>query len=239
MAATKPLDLPATADRPAIQPAPKRRPFGVRLWLALMFAAIGILTGSTVYLFVAETSQQAAEDRASEVAQGQSLQLASELGATKIKNAGKVIAQYRNDAFAAWYFNRRNLLKTQRDIAIASQTLASVPNQREARRTALSGQPYATELEGGLTVVGQPVFRNDHLGGALLVQADRPAEVFDALADPALPAAHGAGDRCGRRRDHRLPRRQPDHLAGQAACRRRPPHRRRRSEPAVARARTR
>ena len=38
-----PPELPVTADRPAIQPIRKRRPFGVRLWLGLMFSAIGIL----------------------------------------------------------------------------------------------------------------------------------------------------------------------------------------------------
>ncbi len=92
-----------------------------------------------------------------------------------------MIAQYRNDAFAGWYFNLRDHLKTQRDIAIASQTLAQVPNQREARRVALRGAQYVNEHEGGLTVVGLPVFRNGRRGGALLVQADRPAEVADAL----------------------------------------------------------
>ncbi len=176
-----PLELPATADRPAIQPNPPRRPFGVRLWLALMFAAIGILTGTTVYLFVSETSQQAAEDRSSEVALGRASQLAVELGQHKVKDAGKIIAKYRNDAFAAWYFNRENDLKTQRYIPIANQTLSEVPSQREARRVAGRQQQYVNELEGGLTVVGYPIFRDDRFGGRLLVQADRPTEVNDAL----------------------------------------------------------
>ncbi len=49
-------ELPVTADRPEIRAIRSKRPFGVRLWLALMFAAIGILTGTTVYLFVSGSS---------------------------------------------------------------------------------------------------------------------------------------------------------------------------------------
>ena len=52
-----PPELPVTADRPAIQPVRKRRLFGVRLWLALMFAAIGILTGTAVYVFFSGSSE--------------------------------------------------------------------------------------------------------------------------------------------------------------------------------------
>src|SRR5664279_2292817 len=63
-------ELPVTADRPAIQPTRTRRPFGVRLWLALMFAAIGILTGTSVYIFVSGSSENAAESRSADLAAG-------------------------------------------------------------------------------------------------------------------------------------------------------------------------
>ena len=43
-----PPELPVTADRPALEPVRSRRALGVRLWLALMFSAIGILAGTTV-----------------------------------------------------------------------------------------------------------------------------------------------------------------------------------------------
>jgi hypothetical protein len=59
MASLSPSDLPSTGERPAIQPIRPNRPFGVRLWLALMFAAIGILTGASVYLFVSASSRGA------------------------------------------------------------------------------------------------------------------------------------------------------------------------------------
>ena len=53
-----------------------RRVFGVRLWLALMFAAIGILTGTTVYLVVSGSSENAAENRAADLAAGRTGRLA-------------------------------------------------------------------------------------------------------------------------------------------------------------------
>ena len=108
MASLSPPDLPSTSERPAIQPIRPSRPFGVRLWLALMFAAIGILTGTSVYLFVSESSQSAAEERATQLAQGRALDLASDLGITPQGEAGQVVAQYRSDSFAAWVFDPNN-----------------------------------------------------------------------------------------------------------------------------------
>ena len=70
-----PPELPVTADRPAIQPVRKRRPFGVRLWLGLMFSAIGILTGATVYIVVSGSSESAAESRTSDLAVGRTLRV--------------------------------------------------------------------------------------------------------------------------------------------------------------------
>ena len=60
------------APVPTIQ---KRRPFGVRLWLGLMFSAIGILTGATVYIVVAGSSEGAAESRSQDLAVGRTLRV--------------------------------------------------------------------------------------------------------------------------------------------------------------------
>ena len=68
-------ELPVTADRPAIQPTPRRRVFGVRLWLALMFSAVGILTGTSVYIFVSGSSENAAENRSADLAAGRTFRL--------------------------------------------------------------------------------------------------------------------------------------------------------------------
>lgn len=185
MSSLGPPDLPSTAERPPIQAIKAKRPFGVRLWLALMFAAIGILTGTSVYLFVSESSEGAAEDRATQLAQGRALDLATDLGSRPAGEAGQVVSSYRSDAFAPWVFNQNDQLLTNFRIAAAGNAeLVDVPNQRLARRTALSGRRFLTEAEDGLVVVALPIFRDNDLGvdGAVLVQAERPREVEDALA---------------------------------------------------------
>jgi two-component system phosphate regulon sensor histidine kinase PhoR len=188
MASLSPSDLPSTGERPAIQPIRPNRPFGVRLWLALMFAAIGILTGASVYLFVSASSESAAEDTATQLAQGRALDLANDLEQVPGRDSRQVTIQYRNDAFAPWVFNSDNELLTRRTIegadTAADRTLARVPNQFRARRVALKGRRYVATLPDGGTVVALPLFRDDQVGvdGAVLVQASRPQEVQEALA---------------------------------------------------------
>ncbi len=184
MSALSPPDLPSTAERPAIQPLRSKRPFGVRLWLALMFAGIGILSGTSVYLFVSNASEGAAESTAKELTQGRALELARDLGDKPEENSGRVVATYRSDSFATWVFGENNALKTEATLPAAGGVeLADVPNQEEAREFALSGQGnYVVEGENGLIVVGLPIFRDGSLDGAVLVQAERPPEVTDALA---------------------------------------------------------
>lgn len=184
MPTLKPPELPSTTERPAIPPLRTRRPFGVRLWLALMFAAIGILTGTSVYLFVSESSEDAAEERVSEIAQGRALELATELGNASVGEAQTVLNQYRAESFAAWVFNRQDDLITQRDVEIADTTLARVPGQRQARKSALRGQRPVSEYDDGRIVIALPIYRDARggLDGIVLVQADRPEEVQDALA---------------------------------------------------------
>ena len=191
MPTLRPPELPSTAERPAIQPTGTRRPFGVRLWLALMFAAIGILTGTSVYLFVSRSSEKAAEDTASQLAQGRALQLSGELGAKKGKFADTIIAQYRSAAFAPWVFNRYDELITDRDVEIADQTLAQVPNQRLARKKAANGRRFVSEFEAGLTVVALPIYRDDKVGpdGVVLVQAESSGRGLGRARRPARRAA--------------------------------------------------
>jgi signal transduction histidine kinase len=188
MATLSPPQIPSTSERQAIEPIKPKRPFGVRLWLALMFAAIGILTGASVYLFVSESSERAAEESATQLAQGRTLELANDLEEVPPQSSGQVTAQYRNDAFAPWVFDRDNKLLTRRTIEGADnaddRTLARVPNQFRARNVALKGRRYVADFEDGVTVVALPLFRDDRVGvdGAVLVQASRPQEVSDALA---------------------------------------------------------
>ncbi|HKJ35598.1 MAG TPA: ATP-binding protein [Solirubrobacterales bacterium] len=184
MSRLSPPDLPSTAEHPAIQPATTRRPFGVRLWLALMFAAIGTLTGTSVYLFVSESSESAAEERAADIAQGRALDLARDLGSAPEGNSGRVVARYRSESFAAWVFGENGNLKTEEIVpAAGGVALDQVPGRDGAVETALNGRSFLAELEDGTVVVALPIFRDDVMGadGAVLVQAERPREVEEAL----------------------------------------------------------
>ncbi len=189
-----PTELPSTAEHPAIQPVRAKRPFGVRLWLALMFAAIGILTGATVYLFVSQSSEGTAEDSGAELALGRSLSLATDLqtalaaqnGGLTTKQANEITAAFSNGAFAPWVVDGENELLTQRLIEGAEpgddRTLAEVPNQSRARRTALEkgGDNFVEEFEDGVTVIALPLREFGVVEGALRVQATRPPEGTDA-----------------------------------------------------------
>ena len=183
MSSLSPPDLPSTAERPAIHPVRAKRPFGVRLWLALMFAAIGILTGTSVYLFVSESSESAAEEQATELARGRALELASDLGTAAPGDAGRVIGRYRSDAFAAWVFDENGKILTNARVPTANAELRNVPNQERATRVALAGRRLVAEEEDGQVVVSLPIFRNSQIGvdGAVLVQAEQPREVEEAL----------------------------------------------------------
>ena len=108
-----PPELPVTADRPAIQPIRKRRPFGVRLWLGLMFSAIGILTGATVYIVVAGSSEGAAESRTADLAVGRTLRVREKVEPqlptgrmTKANAPVDVLRETRpSEDFRTWLYN--------------------------------------------------------------------------------------------------------------------------------------
>lgn len=184
-----PAELPSTAERPAIQPVRAPRPFGVRLWLAMMFAAIGILTGATVYLFVSASSESAAEESGATLALGRAVSLVDELEAAPAKQSQEIISLSTNDAVAPWVFDAKNELLTKRTIEgiegddpTDNRTLSQVPTQFRSRRAALANQRVVNEFDDGATVIALPLFRDFGVDGVLLVQATRSPEVTDALA---------------------------------------------------------
>jgi signal transduction histidine kinase len=180
-------DLPSTADRPALQPVRKRRPFGVRLWLALMFAGVGILTGASVYLFIWGSSEGAAEDRSVEVAVGRTFQVRQQVEAqlpgsplNEDNAPEQLIEDVRSETFRPWLFDRdANLLTADEVVGVG---LDRVPNRSTAVRQALGGRAYtATDLPGERTVVAFSITRGGQVEGAVLALAERPEEVTSAL----------------------------------------------------------
>ncbi len=68
-----------------IRPAWRRqrlgRPFGVRLYLAVAFAAVALITAGLAYLLVvSDTGERAADEDLTELAVGRTVSLADEIG---------------------------------------------------------------------------------------------------------------------------------------------------------------
>ena len=193
---TAPPELPSTADRPAIQPTRTRRAFGVRLWLALMFAGIGILTGTSVYVFVSGSSESAAESRAADLAAGRTSRLGDRVEERLPRvsrltraNADRAVAVLKHtrpsENFRAWLYNRPHNGKGARVVSprtVAGLDINSVPGTRDAIQAALAGELFVdSELPRGRTLVAVPLRGLVEKKGVLLSVSEPPEEVQSAL----------------------------------------------------------
>ncbi|GIK76632.1 MAG: sensor histidine kinase [Acidobacteria bacterium] len=187
-----PPELPVTADRPAIQPIRRRRPFGVRLWLGLMFSAIGILTGATVYIVVAGSSEGAAESRSADLAVGRTLRLREkiepELPEGRMTKANAPVDVLREDQspedFRSWLYNNppSGPSRLVSPPTVAGLDIATIRGRAEAVATALDGDLYVnTDLPEDRTMVSVLLVGPGGVSGVLLSISERPEEVQSAL----------------------------------------------------------
>ncbi|MEZ5073527.1 MAG: ATP-binding protein [Solirubrobacterales bacterium] len=187
-----PPELPVTADRPALQPIRRKRPFGVRLWLGLMFSAIGILTGATVYIVVAGSSEGAAESRSQDLAVGRTLrvreQVEPELPAGRLTKGNAPVDALReaqpSEDFRAWLFNNpaRGPARLVSPESVAGLSITTIRGHRAAVSAALSGDLYVdSELPDDRTMVAVLLVGERGVQGVLLSISDRPEEVQSAL----------------------------------------------------------
>ncbi len=187
-----PPELPVTADRPAIQPVRKRRPFGVRLWLGLMFSAIGILTGATVYIVVSGSSESAAESRTSDLAVGRTLRLRESVEnelpnglMTKLNAPVDVLKESRpTDDFRTWLYNNpvRRPAQLVSPETVAGLDIDAVRGRAEAVSTALDGDLFVdSDQPNDRTMVAVQLVGESGVEGVLLSISERPEEVRSAL----------------------------------------------------------
>ena len=157
----------------------RRRPFGVRLYLAVAFAAVALITAGLAYLLVSDTGQQAADEDLSELAVGRTVGLADEIGNRPPRAAAATIAGVAEQGYSAWVFDSEGGLTT----ANISQgvELLEIPGARRAVQAALMGSRYIDKLPGGVTVVAVPIFRNAAIDGAILGRSVRAPEVQEAI----------------------------------------------------------
>jgi signal transduction histidine kinase len=157
----------------------RRRPFGVRLYLAFAFAGVALITAAIVYLLVSATGQGAANERLDDLAAGRTVRLADEVGSRAQKNASSALDVVNEEGYSAWIFNDKHKLIS--DSVARDINVNSIDQRGEAVRKALAGDRFVQSLPGDATLVATPVFRNGAIDGAVLARADRPPELQDAI----------------------------------------------------------
>ncbi|HSF02501.1 MAG TPA: ATP-binding protein [Solirubrobacterales bacterium] len=170
--------------------AKSRRPFGVRLYLTLGFAAVALIAAGFSYLLVTGSSDQAAGEEASNLTIGRTARVADRIGVHRMANATAQIESVNDQGFSAWAFDRRGRLLTPR--LSHGVRLGEVPGGREAIAAALRGSRVVEQLPMAVTVASAPILRNGRLSGALLARAERPEEInrtIDAIRGDRLTAA--------------------------------------------------
>src|ERR671922_91942 len=117
--------------------AQSRRPFGVRLYLTLGFAAVASIAAGFSYLLVTGSSDEAAGEEAANITVGRAGRIADRIGAHPSASATAQIESVNDQGFSAWAFDARRRLLTPR--LSRGVALDEVPGRREAIAAALRG----------------------------------------------------------------------------------------------------
>jgi signal transduction histidine kinase/HAMP domain-containing protein len=167
-----------------------KRPFGVRLYLTIAFAAVALLTAGLSYLLITGSSDDAASQRAADITVGRAVGLADRIGSHVPAKAQTQFGTITDPGFSAWVYGRnRDLLTPTHSHGI---NLDQVENHAGAVKMALHGTRSVERLPDKVTLVATPVFRNGQLAGALLVRADQPqtvARTIESISGDRLTAA--------------------------------------------------
>src|SRR5919198_2027048 len=138
--------------------AQSRRPFGVRLYLTLGFAAVASIAAGFSYLLVTGSSDQAAGEEAANITIGRTARVADRIGAHSSASATAQIESVNDQGFSAWAFDTRERLLTPR--ASRGVELADVPGRQRAIAAALRGSRSVDQLPMAVTVVSVPILRH-------------------------------------------------------------------------------
>jgi two-component system phosphate regulon sensor histidine kinase PhoR len=160
---------------------PHQRPFGVRLYLTIAFAAIALVTAGLIYLLVTDASEDAAGEQAVEITVGRTVRLADRISEQSARQAAQQLADVGDPGYAAWIVDAEGRLETPAEVR--GVRLSEVPGQAHALRAALRGSRPVDELAGGVAVVATPLFREGVVDGAMLVRAERPQQLQAALEE--------------------------------------------------------
>src|SRR5262249_25783760 len=135
-----------------------RRPFGVRLYLAVAFAAVALIAAGLSYVLASGSSQSEAEHSSSEIAVGRTVRLGDAIGAQPPRQAPTIVEQKTDATYAAWAFNAMGKLITPR--ISEGIPLGQVGGRKAATRAALGGGRAAKHLPRPIPVPPLPAFPN-------------------------------------------------------------------------------
>jgi two-component system sensor histidine kinase VicK len=153
----------------------------VRLYLALAFASVALITAGLAYLLVSDTGEHAADEDLTQLAVGRTVGLADEIGSRPPRAAAATLAGITEQGYSAWVFDGNARLRTER--RSHGVELLAVPGARRAVESAVSGSRYVQSLPGGVTVVAVPILREGVIRGAILGRSSRPPDVQAAIGE--------------------------------------------------------
>jgi len=157
-----------------------KRPFGVRLYLTIGFAAVALITAGLSFLLLTGSSDEAASQSAADITVGRAIRLADRIGKHSPKHSANQFETITDPGFSAWVFGRdRDVLTSVRSRGVG---LLDVESHREAVTMALHGSRTVDRLPDRDTMVATPIFRNGQIAGALLVRSEQPQALSKAIA---------------------------------------------------------
>src|SRR5919197_1292838 len=127
-----------------------KRPFGVRLYLTIGFAAVALIAAGLSYVLLTGSSDEAASQRAADITIGRAVGLADRIGRHAAGRSQEQFASIADPGFSAWVYGRnRALLTSKRSRGFA---LHDVENHPEAVTMALQGSRTVNRLPDGVTM---------------------------------------------------------------------------------------
>src|SRR3954466_2596541 len=132
-----------------------RRPFGVRLYLAIAFAAVALITAGISYLLIAGSSDDAASQRAVEITVGRTVRLADRLGGQPHTNTLTVLEKIDDPGYATFaYDSAAHLVTSELSRGVDVDDIEG--RRREIRLALTEGRRTVRSLPGGITKVTEP-----------------------------------------------------------------------------------
>jgi signal transduction histidine kinase len=158
-----------------------KRPFGVRLYLTIGFAAVALITAGLSFLLLTGSSDEAASQSAADITVGRTIRLADRIGKHSPENSANQFETITDPGFSAWVFGRSRQLLTSR--TSRGFSLRDAEDHSEEVTMALRDRARTVDrLPDRVTMVATPIFRNGQLAGALLVRAKQPQSLSRAIA---------------------------------------------------------